>query len=133
MRTRPQGSNTGLQAQRILIVEDEFLLAMELQMLLEQQGCIVLGPVNTVARALALLESERPDAVLLDLDLNGERSTPVAAALWAKRVPFVIVTGYGRSALSEPELRGAPHLDKPIHHRVLLRMLSEACGRMMFR
>lgn len=117
----------GLQGRRILIVEDECLLAMELQTLLEQQGCIVLGPVNTGARTLALLRTERPDAVLLDIDLNGERTTRVASVLSAKGVPFVIVSGYGRFTLSDPELRGAPHIDKPIHHRILLQMVSEAC------
>jgi DNA-binding NtrC family response regulator len=120
--------DAGLQGRRILIVEDEFLLAMELQTLLEQQGCEVLGPINTVARALILLEKERTDAVLLDLDLNGERTTRVASFLSAKRVPFVIVSGYSRSTLSDPVLRGAPHIDKPIHHRVLLQVLSEACA-----
>lgn len=101
---------------------------MELQTVLEQQGCVVLGPANTVARALALLEIEHSDAVLLDVDLNGERSTRVASRLAARRVPFVVVSGYGRFTLSDPELRGAPHLDKPIHHRLLLQTLTEACA-----
>lgn len=120
-----QPPDAALQGQRILIVEDQVLLAMELQALLERQGCTVLGPVNTLARALALLDNERPDAALLDLDLNGQRSTSVACALSALNVPFVVVTGYGAAALSTPELRDAPLIEKPVNHRSLVRLLSE--------
>jgi two-component SAPR family response regulator len=116
-----------------LIVEDQVLLAMELQALLERQGCAVLGPVNTVARALALLDDERPDAALLDLDLNGQRSTSVASALSALNVPFVVVTGYGEAALSAPELREAPHVEKPFDHRSLVRLLSKMVSKVAGR
>src|SRR5574341_760011 len=93
-----RASEVALRGQRILIVEDEWLVAIELQALLEQQGGVVLGPVNTVARALRLLDHERPDVALLDLNLNGQRSTPVASALSVQGVPFVVVTGYGAAA-----------------------------------
>jgi CheY-like chemotaxis protein len=125
MSSSKQAPDAALRGQRVLIVEDELLVAMELQALLERQGCTVLGPVNTVARALALLDHERPDAALLDLNLNGQRSTPVAAALSAQQVPFLLVTGYGEAAKREPELRAAPLLEKPVDHRRLVRLLSE--------
>ena len=118
-----------LQGRRVLIVEDGTLLAMELQSVLEEKGCDVLGPVNTVQRALALLEHERPDAALLDLDLDGQLSTPVASALSALHVPFIIVSGYGVSGLAQPELRAASHIDKPVDHRVLVQVLSRLCAR----
>jgi CheY-like chemotaxis protein len=96
---------------RILIVEDEFLLAMELEMLLQQGGCVVLGPVSSVGQALAMLDGEPPDVALLDVNLKGERATPIAAALQARGVPFVLITGYSRPQLSEPDLREAPRID----------------------
>jgi DNA-binding NtrC family response regulator len=117
-----------LNGRRILVVEDEFLLAMDLELLLEGRGCIVLGPVPTIDQALALLDHERPELVLLDVNLKGERSTPVAAALIARGVPFVLITGYGDRQLSEPELRAAPRIDKPVSCRVLDRAVARALG-----
>ena len=111
---------------RILIVEDEFLLAMELEALLEQRGCMVLGPVSSVRHALAMLDGERPELALLDVNLKGERATPVAAALQARGVPFVLITGYSGPQLSEPELRDAPRIDKPVNCRALKRAVATA-------
>lgn len=111
---------------RILIVEDEFLLAMELEMLLQRRGCMVLGPVSSVAQALAALDGEPPDLALLDVNLKGERATPVAAALQARGVPFVLITGYGALQLSEPELRDATRIDKPVSCRALSRAVATA-------
>jgi two-component SAPR family response regulator len=111
---------------RILIVEDEFLLAMELEMLLQQRGCMVLGPVSSVGQALTMLDGEQPDIALLDVNLKGERATPVAAALQARGVPFVLITGYSMLQLSEPELRAAPRIEKPVNCRALKRAVASA-------
>jgi DNA-binding LytR/AlgR family response regulator len=111
---------------RILIVEDEFLLAMELETLLQQRGCMVLGPVSSVGQALTTLDGEQPDLALLDVNLKGERATPVAAALHARGVPFVLITGYSVLQLSEPELRAAPRIDKPVNCRALKRAVVSA-------
>jgi DNA-binding LytR/AlgR family response regulator len=111
---------------RVLIVEDEFLLAMELEALVEQRGCMVLGPVSSVRNALAMLDGERPELALLDVNLKGERATPVAAALQARGVPFVLITGYSGPQLSEPELRDAPRIDKPVNCRALKRAVETA-------
>jgi DNA-binding response OmpR family regulator len=117
--------HSALQGRRVLIVEDEMLVALEIEDLLQQQGCVVLGPAPRVNRALTLLDRERPDAALLDLNLRGELATPVAAELSAQGVPFVLVTGYGKMQSREPELRDAPRVDKPVHHRELLRVLAQ--------
>ena len=119
---RPGGD---LRGRRILIVEDEMLVAMELESVLKQQGCAVLGPAPTVARALALLDHERPEAALLDLNLNGEPATAVAVALRTRGVPFVVITGYGEAQSSEPELQGALRVDKPVNHDALVRALAQ--------
>lgn len=123
-RTQDPGDST-LEGRRVLVVEDETLVAMEFENLLQQQGCVVLGPAPRVNRALTLLDRERPDAAVVDLNLKGELATPVAAALSAQGVPFVLVTGYGELQSREPELQDAPRVDKPVHHRELLRVLAQ--------
>src|SRR5919106_3323736 len=119
-------NGTELAGLRILIVEDEFLLAMELETLLQQRGCMVLGPVASVGQALTMLDGEQPDIALLDVNLKGERATPVAAALHARGVPFILITGYSVPQLSEPELRDAPRIDKPVNCRLLKRAVATA-------
>ena len=109
---------------RVLIVEDEFLLAMELETLVERGGCTTVGPASSVCQALALINGEQPDIALLDVNLKGERATPVAAALQARGVPYVLITGYSTAQLSEPELRGAPRLDKPVNCHALTRAVK---------
>ena len=115
-----------LTGRRVLVVEDEFLLAMELETLLQRGGCIVLGPVPTIHQALAVLDHEQPEVALLDVNLKGERATPVAAALIDRGVPFVLITGYSRLQLTEPELCAAPRIDKPLTCRDLKRAMAQA-------
>jgi len=120
----PAKNAPSLAGLRILIVEDELLLAMDYEEMLLGEGCTVLGPVGRKAKALALLEHEQPDAAILDLNLAGERSTAVAEALEARQVPFVVVSGYGEKTLLEPVLRRAPRLDKPLQVQELLRLIA---------
>jgi CheY-like chemotaxis protein len=115
-----------LKGRRVLVVEDEFLVAMELQEVLKGRGCDVLGPASTVTQALAVLHDGRPEVVVLDVNLRGTRATPVAAALRERGVPFVLITGYSGPQLSEPELRDAPRLDKPVNGRDLTRAVAKA-------
>jgi len=114
-----------LRGRRVLVIEDEMLVAMEFESLLQRQGCAVVGPASTVDRALALLDHDQPDAALLDLNLNGEPVTAVAVALKTRGVPFVLVTGYGEAQSSEPELQDAPRVDKPVNHHALVRALAQ--------
>ena len=113
-----------LRGRRVLVVEDDPLIAMELADLLATGGVEPLGPVPTIQAALATLAAAQPDAVVLDLNLRGERSTPVARALLAAGVPFVLTTGYARSQLDEPDLLDAPLVPKPVDHRLLLDRLA---------
>jgi DNA-binding NtrC family response regulator len=83
-----------MTAQKLLVVEDEFLLAFEMEAILSGAGYEVLGPVATVAKALALISREKPGAAFLDCNLNGEHTAPVALALSAEGIPFAVVTGY---------------------------------------
>jgi two-component system, response regulator PdtaR len=112
-----------LAGARVLVVEDEFLIALEVEFLLRDFGCEVLGPVPSIAWALELLGRERPDAALLDLNLLDGVAVPVAELLASMGVPFVLVTAYAPSQIEAPSLRGVPHLGKPVGHDALQRML----------
>lgn len=109
---------------RVLVVEDEILIALETEQMLGCLGCIVIGPVPSVARALALLEGEEPDFAILDVNLGSERSTPIAEALRARGVPFALATGYNDRQLPEAAFRDAPHLGKPLDHHLLVGALA---------
>jgi CheY-like chemotaxis protein len=84
----------GLGPSRVLLVEDSGLVALQLQCLLEETGCTVVGPAARVASALKLVATETIDAAVLDVDLDGTPSWNVADALTARSIPFVLATGY---------------------------------------
>jgi CheY-like chemotaxis protein len=88
----PTTSLTGTP--RVLIVEDDFLVAQTITEVIEAGGCEVIGPVSNVAAGLDLLARKRPDAAVLDIELAGETSYPVASALMEQGLPFLFVTGY---------------------------------------
>ena len=111
----------------VLVVEDEFLIAMNLELLLHRHGWRVLGPAATVAEALRLLRGEIPDVALLDANLRGEPVTPVAEELRARGVPFVLASAYGHHGLAAvTALAGVPNLGKPTDERRLLAALAQA-------
>ena len=110
----------------VLVVEDEFLIALDLEQLLRRHGWRVLGPAATVAAALRLLRGAMPDVALLDVNLRGERVTPVAEELRARGVPFVLATAYDGRVLREAVLAGAPAVGKPTDERRLLAALAQA-------
>jgi DNA-binding response OmpR family regulator len=114
----------------VLVVEDEFLIAMDLELLLQRDGWRVLGPATTVVGALRLLAGERPDVALLDVNLRGEPVTPVAEALRARGVPFVLASAYdGATQLPAEILVTAPNVGKPMNERRLLAALAHALGQ----
>jgi DNA-binding NarL/FixJ family response regulator len=121
-----QDASEVLRGRRVMIVEDEMLVAMELETLLAEQGCAVVGPAPTADRALALLGEGLPDAAILDVNLNGHTAVPVAAALTAQGVPFLLATGYSHAL--QAELKGAPRVDKPVNHDQLVRTLTHLLG-----
>jgi DNA-binding response OmpR family regulator len=112
---------------RVLVVEDEALVAMLVEDALLDAGFEVLGPAATVEEALSLLDRERPDAVVLDLNLAGETSTPVADLLASRQIPYVIATGYGASGLP-PGHQQAMVLAKPYDPGELISMLGRLCA-----
>jgi DNA-binding NarL/FixJ family response regulator len=97
---------------RILVVEDETLIAFEIEAVLEALECAIVGPASTVDDALRLARDAAPDAAILDVTIRGGKSYPVAEQLLARGVPFVLSSGYGEWALPDM-LRGQPRLNKP--------------------
>jgi CheY-like chemotaxis protein len=122
----------GKESKLILIVEDEALVAMEMESRVMGLGYAVLGPASTVAQAHALLDRTIPHAALLDVNLRGDMSTPIARRLKDAGVPYALMTGYARLALDDILLAGAQKLSKPVTDTGLataLRMLlaAQAC------
>ena len=110
---------------KVLIVEDEFLIAMELVEVLEDAGYEVVGPATTVKAALEMLDRDRPHVCVLDVNLRGEHSAPVAAALVAHNVPFVLSSAYERVNLEQiPAFSGVTNIGKPASQRQLLSTLA---------
>lgn len=101
-----------LQGKKVLLVEDEAIVAFAMEDLLVDLGCEVLGPALRIEDALQLAASAPMDAAILDVNLNGTRSYPVADELVRRRVPFVFATGYDREGLEWPgpvELLAKPY------------------------
>ena len=111
--TAPE-NNSVLNLLRILVVEDEALAALQLEDMLTDLGCTVIGPAARVRQALDLLERQAIDAAVLDLNVAGELVYPVADPLTDRGIPFLFVTGYRASALTEA-YRTRPLLQKPFH------------------
>jgi DNA-binding response OmpR family regulator len=111
-----------LAGKRILLVEDEYLVALGVQAVLEAEGCVIVGPAPRLNSALALAADEALDGALLDLNLAGVESLPVADALSARGVPLILLTGYAPDYL-RPELRRLPQIQKPVAAATLLDMM----------
>lgn len=86
---------TALSNRRILVVEDEFLIAAMLCDMLQDHSAVVIGPAASVPAALQLIQDHPIDAAVLDMNLNGQWSDPVAEELQRRMIPFVFTTGYG--------------------------------------
>jgi DNA-binding response OmpR family regulator len=112
-----------LAGKRILVVEDESLISMLLEMALQDEGSVVVGPAARVGEAIQLAEDEALDGAFLDVNLAGEAVFPVAEALTARGVPFLLLSGYGDQAV--PEGRDWPIRGKPFDVSNVLQVLSD--------
>lgn len=116
--TAPRGS-------RVLVLEDEFLIAVDLVQMLEEIGMRVVGPAATIDAALDLVAAEPVDVAILDLNINGRRSDPVAAALADRGIPFILATGYDDAGAAGGAVAV---VRKPYGQAVIARALSAALG-----
>jgi two-component system, chemotaxis family, sensor kinase Cph1 len=113
---------------RILVVEDSAIVLMSLEMLINDLGWEIVGPATRLPKALELAKSEPLDAALLDVNLDGEMSWPVADILKTRGIPFSFTTGYGAAMIpqqfSDVVAIGKPFMDDDIE-RQLRHMVSE--------
>ena len=118
--------NSILKGRRLLLVEDEYLIAAEQAQTLEELGIEVVGPVATVKEALAVAEDDsfRLDGAVLDINLHEGRVFPVADALRMRGVPFIFTTGYDTSAIPDAYAK-FPCLQKPVDKNLVSRWLLD--------
>lgn len=130
------GPPNGLRGRRILVVEDEPLLAMEIEGLLERLGCEMIGPAGTLAEAARLIDHGDFDAALLDANLAGAPVDALAAALTRRGIGFAFASGYGPESLPSG-FGDAPHVTKPVNADdlagVLARLLRPDAGVVRLR
>jgi DNA-binding response OmpR family regulator len=112
-----------LEGVKVLVVEDEFLVAALIEEMLKSAGCLVSGPIPRLAEALDYANHEDCDVAVLDINLAGERSYPVADMLSRRNVPFIFVTGYANAALPG-EYAERPRVCKPFRMADLLNALT---------
>jgi len=119
-----------LRGLKILLVEDDFIVAFDMQVLLQDCGAEVLGPASSVAEGQALIDRERPDAAVLDVNLNGEFVFALAQRLREQGVPMLFATAYADDdGLFSASDKSVPRVAKPVLPAVLVAQLRKLVGR----
>jgi DNA-binding response OmpR family regulator len=115
-----------LDGRRVLVVEDEFLLADDLSQALREAGAIVLGPAPTVSEALSIIQAGPGiDGALLDVSLGREMVFPVAELLQARRVPFCFTTGHESQSIPH-RFASVARFEKPLNSEAVARAISSS-------
>lgn len=117
-----------LKGRRVLVAEDEGMLAWQLADVLEQAGCEVVGPCASVEDLRRLAASERLDGAVLDVNLRGALVFDAAAELRERGVPVVLSSGYSDAEIFPPDFRDAPRVRKPYEPRALLELCRSVFG-----
>ena len=117
-----------LAGRRIFLVEDQFIIAMEMERALKQAGCVVIGPVGRLKAAMEVARTEAFDFAVLDVNLFGEWVFPVADILESRGIPLLLATGYGLSAVPKGG-RAWPVVAKPYDAEQVLDYIIEALHR----
>lgn len=117
--------STALAGLRVLVIEDEALIALDIEATLTQAGCTVVGPLNRVDEALQAIGREGVDVAILDIHLKGETSLSLADALELRGTPFLFLTGYEADQIP-PRHSFRPVITKPWEPAALLEGLAAA-------
>lgn len=112
---------------RVLIVEDEAIIAMDLEMMLQDEGCEVVATVASVSAALEQIAQHEIDCAFLDINLGHEQVFPVADELAKKGVPFALLSGHTKAVLPPAHLN-RPGLPKPYLKKDVVKMLDQLRG-----
>ncbi|MDH6267789.1 DNA-binding NtrC family response regulator [Rhizobium sp. SG_E_25_P2] len=119
------GFNGGLKGLRVMVLEDDVLIAMDMEDFLLGQGCEVVGPLSNVEAALEQVDTAQLDGAVVDLNLRGELSVPVIEALKSRGVPVVVCSGYAELTGVQEMLKDVPMVPKPCDFNALSRILAE--------
>lgn len=117
----------GMVGCRVLLVEDEALIAMDIEAALEALGCVVVGPTGRLDAALKQASDEDLDGAILDVTIRGGQTFAVAERLLARGIPFVMASGHGDWTFPE-HLRDQPRLAKPFTPAELEDQVRRLCG-----
>ena len=113
---------------RVLVVEDEALVALEIASALSEAGYEVVGPASSVGRALDLIQRLGCDVAVLDINLGAETAEPIAEALARAGKPFLTISGYAPRQ-RPASFADAPHLGKPLRPEVLVAEVTRCLRR----
>ena len=125
----PVFTSAGLSGARVLVVEDDFLIALELAATLSDAGAEVVGPSATVEAALSCAQDETLSAAILDIRLGSETVAPVARLLADHHVPFVFYTGQSKSDPTSAEWPDCRVIAKPAHPNTIVKAVLRLLGR----
>ena len=112
---------------RVFVVEDEMLIALQIENTLSELGCQVVGPTAKLETALQLVDEVAFDVAILDVTVRGGKIFPVAEKLAARSIPFAFASGYGDWALPAP-MRSRPRLMKPFTEAALEELIDALCA-----
>lgn len=112
---------------RVLVLEDEYFLANDLEQELTARGAIVVGPFAEISRAKEQVTNGGFDVALIDIDLRGEPSFSIADELIRRRIPFIFVTGYGPEVLPV-RFQRVRRCEKPVHMSEVLEEVGQLCN-----
>ncbi|WP_137154493.1 response regulator [Rhizobium sp. FKL33] len=119
------GFDGALRGRRVMVLEDDVLIAMDMEDFLLGVGCKVVGPISNVEAALEKVETVELDGAVVDLNLRGELSIPVIEALKSRGVPVVVCSGYAELSGVQDMLADVPMVPKPCDFSALSRLLAE--------
>jgi CheY-like chemotaxis protein len=122
-------SGASLENRRILVAEDEALIAIGIESMLEGFGCEVVGPVSEVRDILQVVDAERVDGALLDVNLRGRQVFEILPELMRRKIPIVLTSGYDDATLFPPAFRDLPRISKPFDEETLRRMCTALVER----
>jgi CheY-like chemotaxis protein len=115
-----------LKESRILLVEDQLIIAMDVEFMLSDHGVAATDTATSSTEAFEVLATVRPDAALLDFNLGQETSLPIADHLFENGIPFVFATGYGDNSMIPEKFSHVPIVSKPYDVNTLIATLSDA-------
>jgi DNA-binding response OmpR family regulator len=124
----PVPSSIQFPERRVLVVEDEPLIGLDVEATLRAVGCRVFGPVATVAASIRAVQSHSLDAAVLDINLGKELSFPIADALTCANVPFLFLTAMDRAVLPDP-YRDKILVQKPFLPWALVKAVARILGQ----